>query len=770
MQRSKLMCMKRIIICGVLAMVCAGQAYSQQRISKKQVELFQKNLDKNPLLSGEDADFTGNNKAGQWASESAVILCQKTSFNFDKKGVSVGKRIGRNIWGVLLALPSMGSSLYWANASNETKILIEETERRKILLNDKFAIEQYSVLYFRLSTEGDAFAARVIKKDGSIEPVDIAEAISVEDIKMVPGIFRSYTDERFSSSYRPAYFKIAVPGLEEGDIIEYEFKNFNNQQYSNNPNYKEFDPVYYLCNRELPVAKQVIEVVTEDDRYFIGYKSLKGAPEFIQTTNKGNKVFRWEDNNRDKITDTRYVSEFMELPSIKFQVVYARNSSKNFVWFKDEADMKKDMSTEELGEKAKTFWFNPEKLQATGDYTAGLKVSIDGTIRDIYKTLRKKGIKDASPEEYIQKSYYMIRARTMAGNWSDFAYAKVFSGLLELNKIEHEIVVSAPNNRTNLTSIAFTQEIAWLIKYKNKYYSNPGEHSNPQELPANLVGNNAIHFPYNNEKIKAAGEVLPLTDTLDNAMLTLVSARLDEGKVNMSVDKTVEAKGLVKDDVIDEVLALTPFMEADYRNFDGQSMWEGLSGKLEEKAVENFNDQKKEWKEQKPIMMKGLAENEYGYHVEKYDNFRLQQDGRSFKKRNLKYSESFVLADMTAAAGKDLVVAVPALMGLQPKIKQEGRKRSLPVDVRYPRALNWKITFAIPAGYEVKGLENLQKKIANDCGSFTSTAFVEGGNLMVYAKKIYAARRFDIAQWPQLLEIMDAAYEVSQAKIILKKQ
>lgn len=760
--------MKRIITCCILAMIAYGPAYSQQRISKKQVEQFQKNLEKTPLLSDEDADFKGGNRSTQWASESAVILCQKTSFNFDKKGVSAGKRIGRNIYGLLMAPLTFGSSIYWANASNETKILIEETERRKILLNDKFAIDQYSVLYFRLSTEGDAFAARVIKKNGTIEPVDIAEAISVEDIKLVPGVFRSYTDERFSSAYRPAYFKIAVPGLEEGDVIEYEFKNFNNQQYGHNPSYREFDPVYYLCNRELPVAKQVIEVVTEDDKYFIGYKSLKGAPEFVQTTNKDNKVFRWEDKNREKMTDTRYVNEFMELPSIKFQVVYARSKSTDFVWFKDEADMKKGMTTEELGEKAKTFWFNAEKLRTTGNYAVG--TSDPGyTASELFKKLKKKGIKDASPDEYVQKSYYMIRAQTMTGNWSDFAFAKVFSRLLELNKIEHEIVVSASNNRSSLNTIAFTQEIAWLIKYKNKYYSNPGEHNNPQELQAWLVGNTAIRFPYNKVQTKAVSEMLPLTDTLDNAMLTLVSAQLDESKVNIAVDKTVEAKGLVKDDVIDEALALTPYMENDFRNIDGLGMWEGLSASQEEKATETFSKQKKEWKEQKPIMMKGLAENEYGYHVEKYDNFRLLQDGRSNKKRNLKYSEAFTLTDMTAAAGKDLVVAVPGLMGLQPKIRKEERNRLMPVDVRYPRALNWKITFAIPAGYEVKGLENLQKKIENTCGSFTSTAFVEGNTLHVYAKKIYAGRRFDIAQWTQMLEILDAADEVSQAKIILKK-
>src|SRR5687767_661063 len=191
----------------ILLIFFAGQLSAQQRITKKETDLLEKNLKANPLLS-DDADFTEKNTT-QWPNESAVILSQKTTFEFDKKGVSAGKVVGRNIAGIIFALPTLGTSLIWANAGNgDTKILVEETERRRILLRDKFALEQYSVLYFRLSREGDAFAARVIKKDGSIQPVDISEAIRVGDIKSVPGIFRSYTDERVTSSYRPDFFKI----------------------------------------------------------------------------------------------------------------------------------------------------------------------------------------------------------------------------------------------------------------------------------------------------------------------------------------------------------------------------------------------------------------------------------------------------------------------------------------------------------------------------------------------------------------------------------
>jgi hypothetical protein len=560
-----------------------------------------------------------------------------------------------------------------------------------------------------------------------------------------------------------------VPDLEEGDIIEYEFKNFNNQQYYNNPNYKEFDPVYYLCNREMPVGKQVIEIKTEDDKYYIGYKSMKGAPDFVQNGSSGQKTFRWEDKNRDKLVDNRYVNEFMEMPSIKFQIIYARNSAKNFVWFKDEAAMKQDMSNEDIAEKAKIFWYQPEKLYTTGDYTAG-RSSIDAKVNEMYRILRKRGITDNSDDEYVRKAYYMIRSQTLYNNWSDYAFAKVFSGLLNQKKLKHEIVVTTSNTRSTLNKVAFTQELAWVIRYKDQYFANPYEHLNPGDLPVTLAGNPAIRFSGNDLKSAVTQDVLPLSDTAENIILTQIKATIDPaGLTNINVEKAVEAKGLLKDDVIDEVLALTPFMENDYRNYDGMSMWEGLSSKQEEKATNDFNDQKKQWKEEKPKMMESLAENEYGYDVAKYGNFRLVQDGRNHKKKSLKYSETFTLSEMTAAAGQDLVVPVLALMGEQPKIKQEERKRTLPVDVRYPRSFSWNITLALPTGYTVKGIENLNKQVSNVCGSVNSTARVDNNNLVVDVKKTYKGKQFDVAQWQQFVEVLDAAYDLSQVKVILKK-
>ena len=132
--------MRKTLILLLLVLFAFQQTQAQQRIGKKELELMKKHLQDFPLLE-EDDDFTAAVNTSKWSNESAVILTQKTSFDFDKKGLSVGKRIGRNIWALVFALPTLGTSFLLANSNNETKILIEETERRKILLKDKYAIE-----------------------------------------------------------------------------------------------------------------------------------------------------------------------------------------------------------------------------------------------------------------------------------------------------------------------------------------------------------------------------------------------------------------------------------------------------------------------------------------------------------------------------------------------------------------------------------------------------------------------------------------------------
>ena len=774
--------MKRSLL-ALAVCLAALTIRAQERISAKEIELNDKNLKSDSLLVESDPDFKAAT-AGKWANastadaqnadggsaESAVILCQKTTFDFDKKGMSVGKRIGRNIWGLVFAPMTLGASIVMVNMASEAHMLVEETERKKILLRDKFAIEKYSVLYFRQATDGDAFIARVIKKDGTTVPVDLEDAVRIEDPRSVPSVFRSYTESKISTFYQPTYFKIAIPDLEEGDIIEYQFRHFNPKNYDNNPQYKEFDPVYYLCNREMPVDKQIIEVTTEDDNYYVTYKSIKGAPAFTQKDVGGKKVYRWEDNNREKLKDVRYVDDFREYPSIKFQVLYVRNRSQELVWFKSDADMQKDIPMDELAQKAAALWFESGKVQNTGDYAAGLSMGIEATIANVYKAMKKRNTTDEPDDEYVRKAYYTIRGYTLYNNWSDYAFAKVFSGLLAKKHLDHDIIVTTYNGTCDLDKVAFSEELAWVVRYKGKYYANPEEHGNPEDLPVYLTGNTCISFNYKADKVKPKNEVLPLSDTTENMLYTQVSANLDlQNLEDIAVEKTVQAKGLVKDGMSDDALAMTPFMETDFRNYDGSGMWEGMSNQQSEKAITDFAQQKKDWKEDKPKMMKEEAETEYNTTVEKYNDFKIVDDGRSYKKRSLKYTESFVLAGLTATAGDDILLSLPALIGSQPKITKDERVRTLPIDVRYARTLLYTITCPVPGGYTVKGLKNLNKRLDNECGSFVSTAAVKDGVLEIDVRKLYKVKNMDASRWSALCALQDAVYAFSQSKVVLQK-
>jgi hypothetical protein len=753
--------MKKFLTALLLVVTFSILATAQDRITKSQLTLFTNNLTAHPLLKEDDADFKTATKTNKWSDESAVILCQKTSFDFDKKGLTVGKRVGRNIVGLIFALPTFGMSIVGANARNDTKIMVEETERRRILLKDKYALELYSVLYFRLNTDGDAFDARVIKADGSIQKISVEDAVKVENLSQVPDVFRSYTDDNFSSFYRPVYFKIVVPDLQEGDILEYAYVNYNSKSYSHNPSYKEFSPVYYLCNRTLPVEKQIIEVVMQDDKYHLGYKNLQGAPEFSVVDSKEGKVYRWEDNGREKMSDIRYVNRNLEMPSLKFQVIYAKKAEDEYMFVNSQKEMKNDLSEEQFSLKSRMFWF------ATAVPSGNLDP--DDAVKEIYGKMKKRDLVESTDDEYVKKAYYTIRSYTLFHNWNDYGFAKVFAGLLDKKKLPYEVVATSSNVLTGVNNLTFVKEIVWLIKYKNKYYSNPFEHLNAGEIPMWLAGNKAVSFVNSLKASTPSNIVLPLADTASNVVEHVMKASLDTVAAGIVIDENVTATGLVKGGMIDDILALTPFMETDHRNYDGDGLFEGMSTKDKEKAEDAFIAQKKEWKEEKPKMMKEMIQGEYNREVSGDVTFHLTNDGRSFKKQSLTFSQKFVLSDMTAHAGQDLVVSLPALVGEQSQIKKEERSRKTNADLSYPRTLKWNIRFAIPAGYTVLALDKLNKEISNATGSFSAKATIEGSDLVLLVQKSYFAKYLALPQWPSLVEVLDAAFNYSQSKIILKK-
>ncbi len=193
-----------------------------------------------------------------------------------------------------------------------------------------------------------------------------------------------------------------------------------------------------------------------------------------------------------------------------------------------------------------------------------------------------------------------------------------------------------------------------------------------------------------------------------------------------------------------------------------------MKGAVLDSYEEKLRERKKEDKTRKLETMKKELDGDYE-NLTAYTEFTLNSDGRNWRKQELNYTNKFELGDMVKIAGDNLLVAVPGLIGAQLWISQDDRKREVDAYMEYPKSIRNIINFTIPAGYKVVGIQNLNINIDNAVGTFAVQATVEGSTLNILVKKHYKQTTVKKEDWPKLLEMLDAAYNFSQKKVLLKK-
>jgi Domain of Unknown Function with PDB structure (DUF3857) len=722
----------------LLAVVLNTTAFAQN-IKEELANKLQSNMD--VVWRDGDADFSSNQIPDKWKGFSGVIIAQKIKFVFDK-GAGVDK------------------------------LNVYETTHRKIKLLDKDGVNSFSEFYFRRGHENDGFALHIIKADGTVDTVSLLTAVLVEDNDDVPGTFTPYFEKQSTiknkTKSQNVYFKLAVSNLEPGDIIDYASTVFNDNDVAR-MNSLEFDPIYYLCHRGYPVVSQKFEINT-DEKSYVNSKSINGAPEFKEGSSGGYKTFTWEDKDREKIKDTRWVNEYLALPMTKFQIIYSKNNDATDLFISNRGELKQSITPEELAKKVNAIY---EKMDAS----AGRKVTQDNILA-AYTTdllnqteylLRKGEAYDVSDEEFIKRVYYILRHNNgLYGNRlaSQF-FAYVMLEKLKKKGVPAELIVTTDNSTTEMGNVIFGTELQWLVKAKGKYVFNFSANSNPFDLKDEYLGNEAYVITLGKTPT-ATAVTLPAALPEDHYNTTTIDASMDENLEKTNITTTSAYKGISKHDNEAQVLYYTNVYDVDHLAYFGDNDLDQLPEKKRDEYDRLIFARKEEYKKRKPEYMKRRLQNDYS-NIVSYDNFTLVTDGRTFNKQELKYSEKFVLGDLTKKAGKNYLVSVPQLMGGQIQVKPEDRQRKYDADLRYPHTLIWNINYTIPAGFTVKGLTGLNQKVENEIGSFITTATIEGTVLKLNIKKIYKQTNIKKDNFGKMLEFVDAAYNFSQRRILLKK-
>lgn len=715
--------MKTIFFSILLGLVCfpALAQEDEGTFSPSKLESIAGNMKQ--IWTDNDPDFAVTNTPDKWKEESGVIIAQKTRFSFDK---------------------------------DASKLAVYEITHRRIKLNDRDAVNSYSYVYFRIGSSNDGAGFKVIKPDGTVQDVSLRNAIYVEDASDVPSTFAPYIGKASTiydkSKSRVLYYKLAIPGLDPGDIIDYG-TIFYDDNTVKKMSFIEFDPIYYVCTREYPVMSQKFEIDT-DDKSFVNSKSTMGAPEFKETSN-GNTDYTWEDRNREKLSDTRWVNSFVELPMVKFQIVFSRVENKSDLFIGDKGELKQNISPDELARK-----MNLQYSRLDGSYYYNLAKAY----------LKQIGASDLKEDEYIYKSYYILRHISFfkANGISSEVFASCFTQCLDLRKIPYDLVVTTPNNLTRPENIIFRTEPEWMVRVKGKFVFNATPFSNPYDMKEEFLGTPAYIISLGKNPTATAITINGSTPD-ENITTNTIDATLDTASRAMNVIHQKAVTGMSKSGYNTLALIYTTAFDDDYRSYGGEDdLRASLKGAVLESYEEKLRERKKEDKVRKLEYMKKAFEDDYD-NISKYTEFTLNSDGRTWRKQELNYTSKFELADMVKIAGKDLLVSVPALIGDQLFINSDERTRELDASMSYPRSLRNVINFTIPDGYKAVGVSNLNMNLENSVGTFAVLATVEGNKLSILVKKLYKQAVVKKEDWGKLVEMIDAAYNFTQKKILLKR-
>ncbi len=721
-----------------LLLFLSRPAASQEIIDEDFLETLEVNA--KSLWEEKTPAFTVSAVPEKYKNESAVIMGYRRMVSIDKKSRT----------GFL--------------SKGERSLIFLENVRFRIRLNDRNAVRNFTEIYFRYTDKLDGFSARIIKPDGTVTRVALDRAVSVELVSSVPEFFKSFFDKEMEGA--GAYYKVAVPDLNPGDIFEY-VTNTHNKLNVKNTGYIEFNPQFEICNKSYPILFNQIIMETDEKSYFKSI-ALNGAPSFKREAAEDPELFRYvfTDMDRGVEKDVNFINSMSVYPLVKFQVIYANSDKVKGALVGNRGENKSRFSKEELARKA---W---EDYEQVGDQLFNNQYTVNKAVDAVWKELLSLGYRVADNDRFIEKAYYKIRNMVVnRDNYlSDKMAAYLLGSVLYQRDIKSDLIICVPSSMHGFEEVIFEQEIRYVLRVGDKFYFNCTDHSNPGELVESLLGVDAWVLsmpPGKGSTVQVRQLKLPDVVAVDNTSDYLINVAFTENLGALKVKRFSTYKGISKNREIGTALQYTPYMLNDHESYGGRSAFSYYTGNQYDEYHKYTKALKEEFVKKKEKSITDELEREFRQKV-KYINFNISSDGRTTNNPVLKYSEEFELNELVRKAGKKLLVNLPGLVGSQLQIKKEERERKYDITVSYPRTLNWKIRFQVPADYTVEGMAELNSKVENEAGSFSCTAEMEDNVVVLNIQKIYKQARMPKEKWVDMLAFVDAAYNNSFKYILLK--
>ncbi|MFK7832634.1 MAG: hypothetical protein AB8B52_05110 [Winogradskyella sp.] len=698
-------------------------------------------LEAKDFFWGEKDDYkTMMDVPEKWNNESAVILYKNENYDFHKYGKNV----------------TYTSSV-----------------RQRIKLLDKAAVEEFSEFAFVKRFRSDKgrytwkeagnnyVGIKIVKPDGSEIEINVEEE-SVE----VDG-----------------ETKIAIANLEIGDIIDYYF--YRLEPFKTTYAFG-FDPVETYLGEEYPVVDFKLFFETEND-FFINFNSFNGAPKLTEIPTEKRNMRRYElvASDIEKAEYKRWSYPLLEIPSYKFQVYFARSGK-----FEDSA-------LAFLPEKEDIIKTSVSKQEVLDLYESRFRP--DGNVGDVRRFFKKKTFKNDTEKVteayYFMRHYYLTRfVEAMIIKEAEIMYnpflvygdpvfiqnqkqfVRHFTEYLNSEDIKYEIVVAKKRYDGTIDDLLIEKNVNTMIKVETAtplYAQLFSLHTNINEFSPLIEGTDVYLLSPTRNRIDVIERgTLPVSTHLDNETKKDITVSLNEDFSGISLSAKSSYKGHSKKDEQFDRLMFMDYVTEDYAKYETlpfvdmvrrkkdkiryKKELDAVALKIKDKQKERFENNAK-------------AE----FQIEEIEDYthNIENTGRYGLDDYFTFTESFTAKDaLIKKAGPNYIIEIGKLIGGQIDLEEKERERTKNINTANARSFNYNITFNIPEGYTIAGLDKLNKSVNNATGAFISTAAIEGNQLIVTTSKQYKHNFEPSSNWNKMIAFLDEANQFTNEKILLKKK
>jgi hypothetical protein len=658
----------------------------------------------------------------------------------------------------------------YAFFTGENEIKWTEYFYRKIKIIDNTALEEFSKLYF---TTTDEINVKIIKPDGSEIKIDVNKE-KISERAEIPSIFKLNENMSFDK-----YSKIAIRGLEKGDIIEYDFiSTFT--RYANK--WASFDPyIMTLGNAEYPILNQNVSFLIHKG-FYLNCNSYNGAGAInyigkpTSEVKVRHKIINGSDFNYYQITDSirekyesrRFYYPYRNEPTIKFQAYFVKEGKEKKCPFPIGEPGKPRtaaVTPAELKNIFKTFYFgsfNFKTSRANKTLKAKLKVHDVSEMKDI-----------------IQIAHY--HSNNQSTSYSD-NYLPAFCFALTKRKIPFRLIAASSRETGSLNQTLLDDEITWLVEViidgEKKYYSsNSSSFSVAETIPSHLQGAEAYAFAdimdkenTTVEKIRIPFEKRGYSELKTKIKIDKISFKMeDQVKGTITETYTGNFKANLAADINNNMTRNTDdyfssyyysYLDADYKH--------ELKRRIEQSKNEYWqkwvNDEYPSW-----IELSADANDFEVYNTGMVSDVKSAIDLEEISKYKFHYKVDFDFG-IVEQADDMILLNAGLLIGRQKALQKEEYDRTKAINMSHPRTITNELIIKVPYHYEAHNLEAFNYSVITSVGEFKSSAELIEKELIIKSEKTYINCEFNAEKWSELVTFLDAAWDFTQQKVVFIKK